>query len=132
MRDKKIVFVVLGVIVALGLGCVLCCGGVFGGLVTTVKSSDPYVRSLTTTRQDPGVQQALGTPLETGFMPMGKISLDDDTGRADLSYTLTGPKATADVVVRATKSGSVWTFTKVLVTPESGDALDLTRDANAK
>lgn len=131
-RQNKNLWVVLGIFVALSVGCVVCCGGAFGGLVTGMKSSVAYTKSLQAARQSPKVQDALGTPMEPSLMMQGSINLVNSGGSANISYSLTGSKTQADVFVRATKTGGTWTFQEVRVVPESGEPIDLTQDTNAK
>jgi hypothetical protein len=127
----------------LGLGCgivavvgvVLLCGGGFVaaifGVFGILKSSEPYTRSIAAVNNSAEVQEVLGTPIEEGWIPSGNINLNNDSGSANLSYSVSGPKGSASVTVQATRQNGKWTIDSLTVSPNSGgDAIDLTEDAN--
>src|SRR5690606_1829814 len=81
------------------LGCllvsVLCCGlplmivpAVFGAL----KSSVAYRESLSRVEHDPRVIENIGAPVQPAWLVSGSISTTNDTGRAQLTYGVSGPK----------------------------------------
>ncbi len=56
----------------------------------------------------------LGTPISTG-MPFGSISVNGASGRADLTFTATGPKGGGRVFLEAVKKQGVWSITRLAV-----------------
>jgi len=75
-----------------------------------IKNSDPYNDSLQAAQQSPALQAELGTPIEPGFMVFGEIKLNNNSGDADISYTVSGPSGDATVYVVGTKSAGQWTY----------------------
>lgn len=95
----------LGILASCG-----CLGAVVYFAVTSViKNTHAYAEGLQAALTDPQVQEALGTPIEPG-MPQGSVKAENDTGSADFTIPLDGPKADGTLRVRATKSGETWAF----------------------
>jgi hypothetical protein len=69
-----------------------------------------YQQAMERARHDSALIAALGTPIEDGFWMIGKISENDKTGRADLTLPRSGPKGSATLHLRASKSAGVWTY----------------------
>jgi hypothetical protein len=114
----------LGIILAIaifGMGIV----GLFSGISKILKSSEPYQTAVARAKANEKVVTALGTPIEEGF-PMGKVNTNNDTGEADLSIPLTGPKGKCTVYVVGTRSGGTWTYSKMSATITGTDeSIDL-------
>lgn len=110
------------------VGCllpILSCVGIITMIVTLVfgmlKSSHPYQDSFATLQSDPRVISALGTPIEADFFVSGQINLQNSSGNANLSYGVTGPNGSATVYVVATKSAGKWTYSELIVTPDTNN-----------
>ncbi|MEO8383210.1 MAG: cytochrome c oxidase assembly factor 1 family protein [Acidobacteriota bacterium] len=115
-----------------GIGCAVILAGmvafvafivfvVFGSM----RSSDPYKEALQRARNDPRVIAALGTPIEPGLFVSGSINTQNQSGTADLSIPISGPKQSASIHVVGTKEGGRWTYTRIVVTPKDGPVIDL-------
>ena len=101
---------------------VLIIGFVFGLL----KSSAPYVEAMARVRSSPAAIAALGAPLKEGWFIQGEVSFENQSGKADLSIPLTGPKGGGTISVVGTKSGGVWTYSKfVLKLDKTNQTVDL-------
>lgn len=62
------------------------------------------------------VAKYLGSPLEPGYFVMGEVSHSGDgLGKANLSFSLSGPKQDANVVVNAEKQQGTWKLNQVVV-----------------
>ncbi len=114
-----------------GGGCLLgllVCGGCFGavffGVFGAIKGSEPYTRSLNAVQGSPELQAAIGTPIEPGMMVSGNISVSGDSGEADLSYSVSGPKGSANVNVVGTKTAGVWDYSVMKATLADGTMID--------
>jgi hypothetical protein len=105
------------------VGClaplVVCCGGI-GLLVTfvfgAIKSSEPYREAVARAQASPAFQAELGQPIQPEFLANGSISTavnvpGGETGHADLSIPISGPKGTATLRVVAEKSDAAWKYT---------------------
>ena len=114
------------------VGCllpVLLCGGLFALIFTSVfgliKSSDAYIEALARAKASPEVQAALGTPIEPGFFVSGSIKINNNTGNADLSIPVSGPKGSATIRAVATRAGGPWQYSVLEVLPDGGGRIDL-------
>lgn len=118
----------------LPLGLLLVCGGGCAGLFAFVfgmlKSSEPYVLSLSRATAHQQVIEALGEPIEPGMFPQGQINLNNDAGTAQITYTISGPKGSATVEVVGEKAAGKWTYSKMEVRLSStGEVIDLREEA---
>lgn len=111
---------------ALLLGCagvfVVCSGAIALLLVSVtgaIRSSEPYRVGLEAARTSPEVAEALGEPIEPGFLASGSISVSGGSGEADLSVPVSGPKGKGTVYVDATKVAGAWEYDRIVV--EVGD-----------
>jgi hypothetical protein len=69
--------------------------GLVSMLLITLQRSEPAQLARARILADPQVQQQLGTPIETGTA-LGSIALSlGGSGRSDLSFSVSGPKAKA-------------------------------------
>jgi hypothetical protein len=115
-----------------GVGCaVLVVGAVafvaFIGIVVVgaMRSSTPYQDAMERARTDPRVIEALGSPIEPGLFISGTINTKNQSGDADLSIPISGPRGKARIHVVGTKDSGRWSYSKMVVTPEKGDVIDL-------
>lgn len=108
----------------------LAFGGMFWGIFSTVsgviKNTEVYASSLSKAQASPAVQEALGTPIEEGFMFQGSINVDGNSGNADFSVPLKGPKGEAKLVVTARRaSANPWQYSVQEVRLPDGRVIDL-------
>jgi Cytochrome oxidase complex assembly protein 1 len=89
------------------------------------RSSDPYKAALARAQADPRVAEALGTPLEPGWFTQGSISVNNDSGQCDMTIPVSGPKGKAKIYVVGAKERGRWSYSSMVVTPESGPEIDL-------
>ena len=95
-------------------------------LFGTMKSSGAYKQALVAVRADPTVTQALGAPINGGFIVSGGVSVRGSSGVADLSIPVSGPKGKGTVYAKATKSMGGWQFTELVVEiKRTGERIDL-------
>ena len=112
-----------------GAGILLAVGGIalfvtllFGAM----KSSGAYKQALVAARADPAVAQALGTPVNAGFIVSGSVDVSGTSGDADLSIPVSGPKGKGTVYAKATRSMGEWQFTELVVEiATTGERIDL-------
>lgn len=92
----------------------LVCGGLLFGIfywvMGLIKGSDAYTDSLQMVQQNALVQAELGTPIEPGYWVMGEINLTNNSGDADISYSVSGPQGEGTVYVVAEKAAGQWDF----------------------
>lgn len=101
----------------LGCGCLSVLAGsvlvivlIFALIFSVIKNSDVYKQALARTQNSPAAQEALGSPIEAGYMVQGQVNVNNDAGNASLTIPVSGPKGAGTVTVRATRSGGKWTM----------------------
>jgi len=122
-----------------GCACVGCAVIVVGlaGLILAVmawvKSSEPYKLALAGATGDPGVRERLGEPVKPGLLVEGSMSYgNEDTDKAEISFSISGPKGSADVTAHATMTGGAWVLTDLrVVISSTGELLVLVGEADA-
>jgi hypothetical protein len=80
-----------------------------------MKSSEPYKVATTRAAEHPVVQQAVGTPMKTGWLFSGNINVTGSTGHADLAIPFSGPKGKAKIYVVAEKEAGEWVYSTLEV-----------------
>jgi hypothetical protein len=108
------------------LGCLtplVVCGGVvtliIGLVFGLIKSSEPYREGLARAKGNAEVQAALGEPIQEGFFVSGSINTQSvngvESGEANFSIPISGPKGSATIQVIASKSAGTWTYSMMRV-----------------
>ncbi|HTV36703.1 MAG TPA: cytochrome c oxidase assembly factor Coa1 family protein [Xanthobacteraceae bacterium] len=99
--------------------------GIFVGVFSALKHSEAYQLGVSRLQSNPIATSILGTPISAGT-PSGKIAINGDSGRADLSFTASGPRTSGVVIVEAVKKDGVWSLTRLTLKPNGSDkAIDL-------
>ena len=111
------------------LGIVLLCATGFGAMVLVfkvMKSSDVYKRAVAIAEADPAVAGELGSPIREGMFLSGNINVTNDSGNANLSIPISGPRSDAVIFAVAVKTSGKWNFTTLAVQVNArGKTLDL-------
>lgn len=112
------------------LGAVLAMVALVGLLVWSagrmMKSSDAYRMAISRAKASPAVVQALGEPVEEGFLVSGSIHTAGSSGSASLTCPLRGPKGKGTVYVEAERFAGEWRFRELKVgLPGRESLLDL-------
>ncbi|RYD47141.1 MAG: hypothetical protein EOP85_06030, partial [Verrucomicrobiaceae bacterium] len=76
-----------------------------------MKSSEPYKVAMSRANASAQIQEALGTPVESGIFMTGNISTSGAGGRASIAIPISGPKGKGSLYVEANKSAGTWTYT---------------------
>lgn len=115
-------------------GCLLLMAfvaGIFWLVFSMMKSSDAYVDAVARARADPRVIARLGTPIEEGWFVTGTVSLQNDSGHANLSIPVSGPRGSGQLDVVARKTAGKWSFQRLVCQPDRGISIDLLQPAEA-
>lgn len=125
-------------------GCAAVFAGFFVVLLGVLKGSEVYQRSLARVKENPAVIAALGEPVREGWMFTGNINLHNSSGRADLSFPVSGPKGEGTAYIHATRTDGVWSYDEIAVqtntpagritiagTPKASPSLPAEADAGA-
>ncbi len=86
---------------------VLCGVAAFFAVSYGMKQSDAYKLTYTELSKDPTATRILGTPIDTG-MVQGRIESNSNGGSADISFSVSGPKAKGKVFAEAHKDLGAW------------------------
>ena len=111
-----------GIIIVLGAAAVVA---VFVLVFSVIKHSDVYREAYTRAASDPRVVAALGTPIEKGWWVTGKVSLDNNTGTANIDFPISGPKGNARVHAAASRENDAWNYSSLVVRPSAGGEIDV-------
>ena len=107
--------------------------GLFGGVFYALGNSEAYKLAVSKLQSNTEAMSALGAPISTGT-PYGKISVKgEDSGEANLDFSVTGTKANGQLHVEAVKKDGVWSV-KVLNLKIDGrdDVIDLLKDSRVE
>jgi hypothetical protein len=99
--------------------------GVRGTPLSGLVHSGVYSEALTRARNDPRVQETLGSPFETDAPRLAVFEDDGATGRAHFTVLLRGPKGPGRLSVLASKRNGAWTFETLAVRLDGGREIDL-------
>jgi hypothetical protein len=112
------------------IAATLMAGGIFALVLGTLKSSDVYKGALTRAEQNTTLQGEIGLPIEPGFFVSGSINKTILFSRANLSFSVSGPKGKANVYVVARKSAGPWEYSVLTATVQgSGRRIELVASA---
>jgi hypothetical protein len=114
------------------LGGIVLFGGIFGGVFYLLKNSEAYQLAVARLQANAEAVNALGAPI-TGGMPMGQIKINGASGRAALSFSVSGTKASGRLFVQAIKQGGVWSLTSLRLKIDGrDDVIDLLKDSRVE
>lgn len=112
-------------------GLIVCVANavLFGGLIFSIfsmlKGSEPFKIAVARLESNQEVSQLLGRPLSTGI-PMGSIQVVNEGGRADLYFSVEGPKGKGTVYVDAVREDGNWKINKLYLDEKvTGRQIDL-------
>ena len=92
-----------------------------------IKNSEVYATSLGLVRQHPIVQAELGVPIEPGWAVSGSINIENQSGTAEIEYSVSGSSLEGTVYVQGTRRLGLWAIEALIVEiDETGQRLDLT------
>src|SRR6516225_8714879 len=107
---KQVVWITVAAVSAVLLFIVLLVSGIVAVVFGAMKSSDPYRFAMQTASHDRRVNAKLGSPVHAGWLISGNISVNNDSGKADLSIPVRGGIYKGAIHVVATKSEGEWTY----------------------
>lgn len=116
------VWIVVATVSGVLLLVVLFVGAIVAAVFGGMKSSDPYRYAMQTAARDPRVAARLGSPVHAGWLISGNISLNNDSGKADLSIPVEGPFHKGAIHVVARKSEGEWIYQQLTLKVEDGSA----------
>lgn len=92
---------------------------IFFTVTSMMKESTPYMESYKTATTNSYVIDRLGEPIEQKGTLQGNISIKNNTGEANLTIPLRGPKGEGTIHVIANKYNGKWSYEKMSISIES-------------
>ena len=108
--------------VIIWLGAIAMIGGILGSVFYLLRHSEAYQLGASQLQASAEAARTLGAPITTGY-PMGSISTEGAAGRATLSFSATGTKATGQVFLQAIKKDGVWSLTRLTLKVDGQDGV---------
>jgi hypothetical protein len=103
--------------------------GILGVVFGAMRSAGPVDEAVRLARANRQVVEALGEPVEKGWLVGGSINVTGPSGRAELSIPLSGPKGSGKLYLIADKRAGRWEFELAEVEIEGrGERIDLLAD----
>ncbi|MGQ9604912.1 MAG: cytochrome c oxidase assembly factor Coa1 family protein [Thermogutta sp.] len=118
------VLAVIGLVVVLAI--LLCAGIGLGVGFFGMRALPPYRMALQKVQNAPQVREKLGEPVESAsWIPMGNFTIENNSGSANLTFKVRGPKGPAEVNVIGRMIAGKWGLTTLTVTYPDGTRQEL-------
>jgi hypothetical protein len=111
---------IAGLIVWIGVAALFAAS--FLGAFAVLKHSEAYKMGVAQLQSSPLATSAFGTPITAGN-PSGSISTENTSGKASLTFSVSGPKASGTAFVEAIKKDGVWSLTRLAFKPDGHDSV---------
>ena len=126
MTTKRLLLIVGGVVIAIGLLIVVFVGGIVGFALYTVGNSDAAMTAKEFLRSNERLKDDIGEVRDFGTFVSGSVNIHNSNGTATLSLKVIGERrsvnATVDLVYR---DGRAWRVTAASYRNEAGQTVDL-------
>jgi hypothetical protein len=133
MTTKKIVLIVVGVVVVLGLLAALFVGGIIGFALYTVGNSEAAARAKDFLRNNEELKADIGEVKDFGSIITGSVNVDNNNGKATLNLKVIGERKTVNAAVDLVyTNGSAWRVIAASYVNSSGQTVDLLNPYDAK
>lgn len=106
-----------GCLIILIIGIIFLVGMV-GGITSIFKDSAPYQEAIRLAEENPEVQSAMGSPLESDGMISGNIVRSKGENSAQMSVPVKGPEGKGRIHFDAFEENDTWKFEELFVIPE--------------
>jgi len=90
-------------------------GSVVAIVFSGIKSTDVYKQAIARATADPGVIDALGSPIKEGFLVSGNTNVNGASGESNLAIPISGPAGKGTIYASAIKSLGQWNYTGLVV-----------------
>jgi len=84
--------------------------GVLSIVEVSFKSSGAYTQALALAQANSQVSDKIGRPLKPGWFALGSISINGDSGDADISIPISGPNGKGRIYAVAKKIAGIWRY----------------------
>jgi len=97
--------------------------GAINSAMNFFSEGDPFTKIMDALSADPRVHDALGDPLEPSFWVNSSLSIDDDAGRASMTFMVSGPEGDGTVYAESVKRFDTWEIESLSVRITETDIL---------
>jgi hypothetical protein len=126
MTTKKILLIVAGLAVALGLVVFVFVGGIVGLALYQIGNSDAAVKAKDFLRASEKLKSDIGEVEDFGTIVTGSINFDGGNGEAALSLKVIGERKTVNASVNLTLvRGGAWRVSFASYVNETGQTISL-------
>ncbi len=108
----------------------LAAGGVYYHFFGRIMMSEPFKLAWSEVQKSKLLAENLGEPIRGGWTPHGTVSSDGNLPEAQMMFSISGPKGTADVSARAREIKGEWGFYEFVATTADGKRLDVADEIN--
>jgi len=84
-------------------------------LITNSLKGEAYAKSLYVVSSNSDVASLIGSPIKPSYFVWGNITTVGSKDKAELQYSLTGPKGEAEALVTAHKEAGIWVLDHIIV-----------------
>lgn len=99
--------------------------GVVALVMWSIRQSDVLRIAMDQARKNPAVVEQLGTPINPGWLISGSMHIEEDSGTANFTVPIRGPRDKAKLYLDARKRMGEWTFNSLTVRTEAGREIQL-------
>ena len=126
MTTKKIVLIIGGVVVVLGLLVVIFVGGIVGFALYQVGNSEAALKAKAFLVNSEKLKRDIGAVKDFGSIVTGSVSIHDGNGEATVNLKVIGEQKTVNASVHLVLvSGSTWRVSSASYVNASGQTVEL-------
>ena len=126
MTTKRLMLIVGGVVIAIGLLIVVFVGGIVGFALYTVGNSDAAMTAKEFLRSNERLKDDIGEVRDFGTFVSGSVNIHNSNGTATLSLKVIGERRSVNAIVDLVyRDGRQWRVTAASYRNEAGQTVDL-------
>lgn len=99
---------------------VVLLGAILGSVFFALSNSEAAQTALERAAANQSLTEKIGSPIRRGWLVTGSIKVDGGSGNVDIAVPVSGPKGSATIYVRGTRSAGRWTFDLIEAAPDDG------------
>jgi len=99
--------------------------GVIALVMWSLRQSDVLRLAMERARKNPAVVEQLGTPINPGWLISGSMHMENDSGTANFTVPIHGPRQEAKLYLDARKQMGEWTFNSLTVKTDQGQEIQV-------
>jgi cell division protein FtsI/penicillin-binding protein 2 len=125
MTTKKMLLIIGGVVVVLGLLVICFVGAIVGFALYQVSNSEAAARARDFLQKSEKLQSDIGTVKDFGSIVTGNVSVYDASGTATLNLKVIGERKTVNATVELLLSNRMWSVGSAYYVNSSGQKIQL-------